>query len=90
MAAVDATLLPRQRNLILGALLLLAAGAWAVLFRQAAMSDGMTMGARGPTMGLAAPLFLAIWVLMMVAMKLFGGCWSPTGSWRGTVRPMLF
>ena len=26
------------------------------------------MGARGPTMGLAAPLFLAIWVLMMVAM----------------------
>ena len=25
-----------------------------------------------------------------VAAKLFGECWSPTGSWRGTARPMLF
>ncbi len=68
MAAVDTALLPRQRNLILGALLLLAAGAWALLLRQAAMGDAMAMGASGLTMGMAAPLFLAIWILMMVAM----------------------
>jgi predicted metal-binding membrane protein len=68
MAAVDTALPPRQRNLILGALLLLAAGAWAVLIRQAAMGDAMATGAGGPAMGMAAPLFLAIWVLMMAAM----------------------
>jgi predicted metal-binding membrane protein len=68
MAAMPAALPRGQRNLILGVLLVLAAGAWAVLIRQAAMSDGMAMGSGGPTMGMAVPLFLAIWVLMMVAM----------------------
>ncbi|MFI5268239.1 MAG: DUF2182 domain-containing protein [Chloroflexota bacterium] len=68
MAAADNALLPRQRNLILGALLLLAAGAWAVLIRQAGIGDGMAMGAGGLMMGMAAPLFLAIWIVMMVAM----------------------
>jgi len=57
--------LPRERNLILAALSILAAIAWAVLVWQAG-SPGMV--GMGPTMGLAAPLFLAIWVAMMVAM----------------------
>jgi len=56
-----------QRNVILGLLLALAAAAWAVLVWQSADADmGMTMAS--PTMGLRAPLFLAIWVAMMVAM----------------------
>jgi predicted metal-binding membrane protein len=57
--------MPRGRNLIIGALLLLAAAAWAILARQSAMADDdMT----GPTMGMAAPVFVAIWIAMMVAM----------------------
>lgn len=60
--------LSRERNLILAALLALAAAAWAVLIWQAvAMDDAMMMG-RALTMGLGAPLFLALWVAMMVAM----------------------
>ncbi|MGI8553639.1 MAG: DUF2182 domain-containing protein [Dehalococcoidia bacterium] len=57
--------LPRERNLILTLLLLLAAAAWALLIWQSA-----TMGkqAMGLSMGLAAPLFLTIWIVMMVAM----------------------
>ena len=65
MTSSGAYPLPRGRNLILASLLILAAAAWAVLIWQAG-SPG-TMGI-GPTMGLAAPLFLAIWVAMMVAM----------------------
>jgi predicted metal-binding membrane protein len=57
--------LPRQRNLILGLLIVLAAAAWAVLVWQAISTD---MRMAGATMGLAAPLFLAVWVIMMVAM----------------------
>src|SRR5207248_8491913 len=57
--------LPRERSLILGALLVLAAAAWGVLIWQsAAMGDA----AMGLTMGMGAPLFIAIWVAMMVAM----------------------
>lgn len=56
--------LPRERNLILGALLVLAAAAWALLVWQAGvMDEDMTL-----TMGMAAPLFLAIWIAMMVAI----------------------
>ena len=56
-----------QRNVILGLLLALAAGAWAVLVWQRADADvDMTMASS--TMGLRAPLFLAVWVIMMVAM----------------------
>ena len=59
-----APLLPRQRNLLLGTLLLLAGAAWVLLIWQASgMSSGM-----GLTMGMGAPLFLTIWVVMMVAM----------------------
>ena len=54
-----------QRNLILGLLLALAAAAWAILALQGAETD---MAMDSPTMGLRAPLFLAIWVVMMVAM----------------------
>ena len=54
-----------QRNVILGLLLALAAAAWAVLVWQGAGAD-MVMDSA--TMGMRAPLFLAIWVVMMVAM----------------------
>src|SRR3990170_858172 len=54
----------RERNLILGSLLVLAAAAWALLAWQARSADGdMSL-----TMGMGAPLFIAIWVAMMVAM----------------------
>ena len=56
-----------QRNVILGLLLVLAAAAWAELVWQGAGGD-MNMAMDSPTMGLRAPLFLAIWVIMMVAM----------------------
>jgi len=56
-----------QRNVILGLLLALAAAAWAALVWQGAGAD-MDMGIDSPTMGLRVPLFLAIWVIMMVAM----------------------
>jgi predicted metal-binding membrane protein len=58
--------LPRERNLIIATLLVLAAAAWALIVWQSSMgSDDRTMG---PTMGLAAPVFLSIWIAMMVAM----------------------
>jgi len=57
--------LSRERWLMLTALLALAAGAWVVLFGQSTMGDGMPTR---PTMGMAAPLFLALWVTMMAAM----------------------
>lgn len=56
--------LRQQRNLILGALLACAAVAWGVLIWQAAMMDeGM-----GLVMGMSAPLFIAVWFAMMVAI----------------------
>lgn len=55
-----------QRNLVLALLLVGAATAWAVLALQASGEADMAM--TGPTMGMEAPLFLAIWVMMMVAM----------------------
>lgn len=56
-----------QRNLVLGLLLVLAAMAWALLAWQAGWAE-MDARMASPTMGLRAPLFLAIWVAMMVAM----------------------
>ena len=56
-----------QRNVILGLLLSLAAAAWAVLVWQGAVGRH-GYGDDSPTMDLRAPLFLAIWVVMMVAM----------------------
>jgi predicted metal-binding membrane protein len=57
--------LSRERNLLLGALLLLAAGAWVLVIWQARDADDEMMSL---TMGMSAPLFLGVWVLMMVAM----------------------
>jgi predicted metal-binding membrane protein len=59
--------LARARALILGSLLVLAAAAWAILVWQSSMTD---MGDVGNvlTMDMGVPLFLAIWVAMMVAM----------------------
>jgi len=61
-AAVDYPL-PRERNLILGSLLVLAAAAWALLAWQSAGRDDMSL-----TMGMGAPLFIALWIVMMVAI----------------------
>jgi predicted metal-binding membrane protein len=64
MTVAPAYPLALQRNLILGSLLVLAAIAWGVLLWQASLPG---MAAMGGTMG-GAPLFLAIWVMMMIAM----------------------
>lgn len=56
--------LAHQRALILGLLLALAAASWLLLLRQ----GGGEMAMAAPSMGMRAPLFLAIWVVMMVAM----------------------
>lgn len=63
--AVTAHPLARERTIILASLLVLAGAAWAVLAWQWLTADSHMMGL---TMGMGAPLFLAIWVLMMVAM----------------------
>jgi predicted metal-binding membrane protein len=60
--------LAAQRNTILGLLLVLAAAAWALLLAWHGHDPEMEMAMASPTMGLRAPLFLAIWVTMMVAM----------------------
>jgi predicted metal-binding membrane protein len=56
-----------QRSVILGLLLLLAGAAWALLVWQRAAAD-MGIPMASPTMGMRGPLFLATWVVMMVAM----------------------
>src|ERR1700736_537848 len=53
----------RERTLILALLLMLAAASWALLIWQSRTMNGM-----GLTMGMGAALFLAIWVVMMIAM----------------------
>src|SRR6266536_614122 len=57
--------LTRERNLILGTLIVLAAAAWAILVWQSRTMDGDAMGLR---MGMSAPLFIALWIAMMVAI----------------------
>lgn len=56
-------MLTTERNLILVSLLVLAAAAWGLLVLQAQMPMAAT-----PTAGMEAPLFLAMWVAMMVAI----------------------
>ena len=68
MTGTTFTPLPRERNLILGSLLVLSAAAWAMLIGQALVGDEQAMGQGGLTMGMGAPLFIAIWIVMMVAM----------------------
>ncbi len=65
MADSTTPLLQRERYLILGGLLILSALAWALLIWQAHM---MSTQAMGLTMGMSAFLFIAIWIVMMVAM----------------------
>jgi len=68
----------RQRRAVLVALLALSAVSWAIVLWQAAtrqpagggMDGGMADGAAGLTMGMSAPIFLAIWIVMMAAMML--------------------
>jgi predicted metal-binding membrane protein len=55
----------RERNLILAALLVLSAAAWGLLVWRARVAE---MAGTGPTMGMGAAVFLALWVAMMVAM----------------------
>jgi predicted metal-binding membrane protein len=62
-------LLSLQRSVILGLLLALAAAAWAVLVWTHADSN-MDMTTASLAFGPRAPLFLVIWVVMMVAMML--------------------
>jgi predicted metal-binding membrane protein len=62
--ATSAIRLTPDRGLILGALLGLSAAAWAVLLWQSReMSDDMSL-----TMGMSAPVFIALWIVMMVAI----------------------
>src|SRR5262249_7900633 len=67
MDGVEGSSVSVQRIAILGLLLALAAAAWAMLIWQSADAD-MDMTMASSTMGLRAPLFLTIWVVMMVAM----------------------
>src|SRR5260370_18743391 len=60
-----AHLLQRVRYLILGGLLILSVLAWALLIWQ---SSTMSNQAMSLTMGMSAFLFIAVWILMMVAM----------------------
>src|SRR6266487_2838309 len=66
-AVADSTtpMLQRERYLILGGLLVLAAFAWVFLIWQSSMRSNQAMGL---TMGMSALLFIAIWIVMMVAM----------------------
>jgi predicted metal-binding membrane protein len=59
--------LPVQRNVILGLLLTLATLAWAVLVWQRTDAN-MDMTMASSATGMRASVFLAIWVIMMVAM----------------------
>lgn len=67
MDSPSAAPLSGQQKVILGMLLALAGAAWLALAWQGqSLEMNTTMNAL--TMGMSAPLFLAIWVLMMVAM----------------------
>jgi predicted metal-binding membrane protein len=65
MAQPATQMLQRERYLILGGLLILSALAWIFLFWQSSMMSNQAMGL---TMGMGALLFIAIWIVMMIAM----------------------
>jgi predicted metal-binding membrane protein len=70
----EASPLARPRNVIVAALLVLSAIGWALVVWQWGSDHSMSMSMHGDdmgldlTMGMAAPLFLGMWVAMMVAM----------------------
>src|SRR5690348_11119055 len=68
MGGLEARALSVQRSVILGLLLTLAGVAWAMMLAWPGADANMDMAMASPTMGLRAPLFLALWVVMMVAM----------------------
>ena len=57
-----------QRNLVLFLLLAVATACWTLILAQRGGGPGMDMAMASPTMGLPAPAFLTMWVIMMVAM----------------------
>ncbi|BCG91966.1 hypothetical protein MesoLj131a_08300 [Mesorhizobium sp. 131-2-1] len=62
-------MLTLQRNIILVLLIAAAAAAWTLLvWQRMGMDAGMPMDMYSPTMGMRASLFLAVWMIMMVAM----------------------
>ena len=65
MANPTSHMLQRERYLILGGLLALSALAWTLLIWQSSMMSNRAMGL---TMGMSAIVFIAIWIVMMVAM----------------------
>ena len=67
MTTANSSPFPRERKLILGVLLILAAASWALLIWQSAAMNSQAMG-MGLTMGMSTGLFIAIWVVMMIAM----------------------
>jgi predicted metal-binding membrane protein len=67
MERAQSDLFLAQRNFILGLLLALAAVAWALIAWQGTGAH-MDMAMVSPTMGMRGPLFVTIWVVMMVAM----------------------
>ncbi|BCG69781.1 hypothetical protein MesoLj113a_09390 [Mesorhizobium sp. 113-1-2] len=60
-----------QRYIILALLIAIAAAAWTLLVRQqTGMDADMAMNMDALTMGMRAPLFLAVWMIMMIAMMI--------------------
>ena len=58
-----------QRNIILALLIAMAAAAWTLLiWQQTGMDADMRMEMYSLTMGMKAPMFLAVWMIMMIAM----------------------
>ena len=64
MTTANASPFLRERKLILGLLLILAAASWAVLIWQATAMNSQAMG-MGLTMGMSTGLFMVIWVVAM-------------------------
>jgi predicted metal-binding membrane protein len=56
-----------QRNLVVALLIAIAAAAWFWLIRREIGPD-VPMAMNTPTMGMDGPLFLAVWIIMMIAM----------------------
>ena len=69
MTRANASAFSRERKLILALLLILAAASWTLLIWQSTAMNSQAMGmGMGLTIGMSAVLFIAIWVVMMIAM----------------------